>query len=129
MNGQQMGLQFDAVFATIPRDFVPAGCTRPAARITDPVTSHEAAAIAHRGASHGRRLVLAALALRPMTDFELAAHTGWQQTSIGKRRGECVTAGLVEVLTDDKGNKVKRPSPSGSPALVWALTEKGRVQE
>ena len=49
----------------------------------------------------------------PLTDFEIADFTGWQQTSIGKRRGECAKAGLVI----DTGKR--RASPSGSSAIVW----------
>ncbi len=47
----------------------------------------------------------------PMTDFQLAERLGGQQTSLGKRRLElkCVDTGL------------RRPSPSGSPAVVWRL--------
>ena len=46
-----------------------------------------------------------------LTDFELAALLGGSQTSLGKRRLElgCVDTG------------VRRPSPSGSPAVVWRL--------
>lgn len=98
----------------------------PRARRSDPVTSQAAAARAAVGASRGRLLVLQTLAKSgPLTDFELASRTGWQQTSIGKRRGECVDAGLVRVLTLRDGVKATRPSPSGSRALVWELTEAG----
>ena len=95
-------------------------------RNTDPVTSREAAERAAMGASHGRLLVLEHLSERAMTDFELAAATGWQQTSIGKRRHECMMAGLVERALDGRGEDVRRLSPSGSPALAWAITEDGR---
>lgn len=46
--------------------------------------------------------------------------TGRQQTSVGKRRCELVRAGLAA----DTGQR--RASPSGSPAIVWALTIEGR---
>jgi hypothetical protein len=53
-----------------------------------------------------------------LTDFELSDRTGIQQTSIGKRRGELVTLGLVVPTT------LTRPSPSGAPAIVWrAVTQ------
>lgn len=122
MNGEQMAIEFDRVFPSFPAGFVPAGTRR-----MDPVTSHEAEEKVRPHASTGRRLVLAALALRPATDFELADSTGWQQTSIGKRRGECVALGWVEAFTAPDGTKCKRPSPSGSPAIVWAITQAGRV--
>jgi hypothetical protein len=61
----------------------------------------------------------------PLTDYELAARTGLQQNSIGKRRKECQDAGLIEGLVDPYGNNVKRPAPSGSKSLVWQLTREG----
>lgn len=98
----------------------------PLARSTDPETSHEAAEDATMRASRGRLLVLEVLAkLGAKTDFELADSTGWQQTSIGKRRGECVAAGLVQVSIDGKGAVIKRQTPSGSLARVWEITPAG----
>lgn len=139
MNGEQMGLTFvegllpfsamhpEVAKAVRQFDDV-SGITRdpPGTRATDPVTSHEAEAKVRPHASEGRRLVLSALYLGPLTDFELAAGTGWQQTSIGKRRGECVALGWVDAVTAPDGTKCKRPSPSGSPAIVWAITASGR---
>lgn len=90
------------------------------ARNTDPVTSHLAGERAQQRAATGRALALALLRdhSEGLTDFELAGLSGWQQTSIGKRRGELRDAGLVR----DSGKR--RPSPSGSPAIVWeALQE------
>lgn len=99
----------------------------PAARASDPVTCHQAAESAGMRASHGRLRVLQHLADGgPMTDFELAASTGVIQTSIGKRRGECRDHGLVEAVLD-RGTAVSRKSPSGSPAIVWQITDKGRA--
>ena len=94
--------------------------TPPLARRSDPDTSHAAAKDAGLKASHGRQLVLRHLADSPLTDFELAARTGWQQTSIGKRRGECMAAGLVGATV------LKRLTPSGSLARVWEITAAGR---
>lgn len=101
--------------------------SQPAVRRTDPETSAMAAADASMKASHGRLLVLINLNGRAMTDFELADATGWSQTSIGKRRGECVEHGLVEVALDGRGETVKRPAPSGSMARVWQITAAGRA--
>lgn len=102
----------------------------PAARYRDPETCHSAARDAARHSNHGRALVLKALGLAKagLTDFELAELTGWQQTSIGKRRGECVAMGWVEGATLADGAKVKRAAPSGSLALVWRITEAGLRQ-
>lgn len=54
-----------------------------------------------------------------LTDFELAEIMGRQQTSVGKRRGELARAGLIV------GTTQRRPSPSGSPAIVWRITPQG----
>jgi len=91
-------------------------------RKTDPDTSAMAASDAIKSGSYGRLLALRTLKdhwLNGLTDFELATATGWQQTSIGKRRGECVDQGWVE------NSGQKRPAPSGSLAIVWRITEAG----
>lgn len=88
----------------------------PVARKSDPITSHQAAADAKQTAPTLRARCLAALRAagdEGLTDFQLAAQVGSQQTSAGKRRGELVDAGLV-VKTDRT-----RPAPSGSAAAVW----------
>ena len=65
-----------------------AGCEfqHPVARLSDPETSHQAAHDAEFHASKGRIAALRALALRPMTDYELEKETGRQKNSIAKRR-------------------------------------------
>jgi hypothetical protein len=85
------------------------------ARLTDPSTSHEAAAGATSRAQTHRDLALATIRAHAggLTDFELADLTGIQQTSIGVRRHELVKAGLVFRTVN------RRPSPSGSAAIVW----------
>lgn len=99
----------------------------PVARMTDPDTSHEAAKDATFKASKHRKLALFALYDHgPMTDYELAAVTGLQQNSIGKRRGDCARAGLVRRLVIG-GEDQKRPAPSGSMSLVWTLTPRGET--
>lgn len=93
----------------------------PNARNTDPKTSHLAARDAKFNAGKGRFLALASLATEgPGTDYDLAARTGWQQNSIGKRRGECVAAGFARATTE------RRRTPSGSLAIVWEITDAGR---
>ena len=86
------------------------------ARRTDPATSHEAPT---RQALNGHRLrVLQVHRDHPdgLTDFELAELTGLAQTSCGCRRGELVRAGFIVATTE------RRPSPSGSSAIVWRVT-------
>lgn len=100
---------------------------QPGARNRDPSTALDAANSAAKWAHKGRLDVLIALYERPMTDHELGAKLGRPQTSAGKRRGECRDAGYVEIALDGKGNEVKRPSPTGSLALVWQLTAAGRA--
>ena len=92
----------------------------PTARHSDPATSHEAASDATPLSGRHRRIALAALRYAGsygMTDFELAAATGVQQTSIGVRRKELVRAGFVEATEQ------RRLSPSGSSAIVWRVKE------
>lgn len=93
---------------------------QPVARRTDPETSHLAAEDAKRNANTLRARCLAVLKAHPegLTDFRLAELVGSQQTSAGKRRGELVTAGLVERAVV-QGIVQKRPAPSGSLAIVW----------
>ena len=99
--------------------------TSPMARSSDAWTSHAAGRKAVTHSSVGRLLVLRALLTGPMNDFELAAHTGWQQTSIGKRRLECARAGWVAAHMVD-GAQATRQSPSGTASLVWQITDAGR---
>lgn len=101
--------------AHLPNAWCEGGEQCPAARRTDPDTSHQAAAAAKRKAPTHRELALRALVANRwgLTDFELAHVTGVPQTSIGVRRKELVRAGLVEAT------KERRPSPSGSPSIVW----------
>ena len=101
----------------------------PTARASDPDTSHQAGARASLTAGQGRAAALNALAhahlhaahLCPhgLTDFELAVILDSQQTSCGKRRGELVKLGYVAATEH------RRPSPSGSPAIVWMITPAG----
>lgn len=93
------------------------GCTEPNARATDPDTSHRAAQRKRLTVDKDRAAVLSVHAENPkgLTDFELAEIMGRQQTSVGKRRGELRDAGYIE----DSG--FRRPSPSGSSAIVWRL--------
>jgi hypothetical protein len=92
-------------------------------RATDPDTSYQAAVRNLSGRHTDRRKALAALVAAGdagLTDFELASRMGRQQTSAGKRRGELRDLGLVE------DTKRRRAAPSGSAAIVWAVTPLGR---
>lgn len=98
----------------------------PAARATDPATSHMAAKMAEKKCTETQVRAMISLKLNgPLTDFELARHTNMQQTSIGKRRGDCVKVGMVEMHTDEEGKPVRRRAPSGAWAQVWRITAKG----
>lgn len=102
--------------------------TGPSARPTDPPTSAAAAGDARNAVMGVGVLRLWALQwldradAHGLTDFELADLMGRQQTSAGKRRGELRDNGLVV----DSG--MKRPAPSGSLAIVWAITDLGRAR-
>jgi hypothetical protein len=94
------------------------------ARASDPYTSHLAARRTPILRSRDRMLVLyehAKYSKTGLTDFELAANLNRQQTSVGKRRGELRDLGLIHATS------LRRLAPSGSAAIVWALTFKGRV--
>lgn len=93
----------------------------PAARNTDPHTSHQAAQANPVGRSNGRRMILETLAiLGTATDCQLAHYTGLLRGSAAKRRGELVTAGLITRA----GRGV---TDTGSPALTWTLTAAGHT--
>lgn len=113
-----------AVFlpGTSPGD-LPAWFPAPTARAGDPATSHEAAQRAAGRAAGDRALVLRIHQqwTSGLTDFELADLADRQQTSLGVRRNELVHAGLI----CDSGHK--RPSPSGTPSIVWVITPEGRA--
>lgn len=93
----------------------------PAVRNTDPDTSHIAAQAALSRKATDQRLVLRIHAANPdgLTDFELADIAQRAQTSLGVRRGQLRDAGLIV------NSGLKRPSPSGSPSIVWKISEAG----
>lgn len=113
---------FTTTITGVDRDHALARFGPPAARNSDPHTSHDAARFTAPRANTNRALALRALAAEPhgLTDFELAEVTGLQQTSIGKRRGELRDGGFVQ----DSGER--RRAPSGTPAIVWEITQAGR---
>lgn len=103
-------------------DYQPDLFGEPTARRTDPETSHRAADRMKPLAGADRITVLIAHFSHcgGLTDFELASFLGRQQTSVGKRRGELRDVGYIEAT------EIKRPAPSGSGAIVWRITERGK---
>jgi hypothetical protein len=87
-------------------------------RVNDPVTSRNAKKF---NLNKDRVLALETHAqyFTGLTDYELAHHTGKQQNSIGKRRGELRDHGYVVQTT------IQRDAPSGSKCLVWRITAEG----
>ena len=81
-------------------------------RATDPDTSITAGT-GDRTTDRDRALAILRDHPDGLTDHELATLMGRAQTSAGKRRLECQRLGLVE----DSGTT--RPSPWGSPCIVW----------
>lgn len=102
--------------------------SRPAARSTDPATSHEAAAAVTPRAPAHRVVALLALAeagSNGLTDYELEARTGIRQTSIGCRRKDLVRLGLVFERLTYEGEPVRRPGPTGALCQVWCCSWDG----
>lgn len=98
----------------------------PSFRASDPETSRDAAALASLTAPTVRQRALAALRAAGadgLTDFELAAIVGRQQTSAGVRRKELERAGLVVALIGADGRPVRRSTPSGATAIVWIASD------
>lgn len=104
----------------------------PAARASDPVTSHEAAeAITESGVRYGQQQrALAAVRCFPgRTSFELALATGIDRYELAKRLPEVRTTGLIFNPEDDgapadpvtgKRPPFKRPCHvTGRNAIVW----------
>lgn len=89
---------------------------KPASRAGAEITSVMAAQSVELHQREQHELVLALLAEHgPLSDFDLARLTGIKQTSIGARRAELKTAGLVEAF--DRGGV----SDTGSVCVRWTL--------
>lgn len=116
-------------WAWFPRRLLEPLTVQPAARATDPITSHEAAAMQTPTKVRAiHTYVLEALNdSGPLTDFDLAekvsakAGAKLKQTSVGVRRGELVKLGLVR----DSGRKGL--SDTSARAIRWAITDAGRM--
>jgi hypothetical protein len=88
------------------------------ARLTDPGTSHAAAAGSREQARAQRAAILAALRqYGPLTADELDARLHWRDTTAGRRMRELWQAGAVETTGEE------RPTRSGRAAEVWQLRE------
>lgn len=88
----------------------------PAARRTDPSTSHEAAQAITKEGTRAAQQALAIAAVRAFpgrTSFELAMKTDQCRFQLARRLPECVTAGAVR-----KGEP-KVCSVTGRSALTW----------
>lgn len=93
----------------------------PAARTTDPGTSHIAARIAGRKVRESQMRVLEALAAGPMTDEEmqLALMVPMSLSGSRTRRKELTRMGMVSATGRT------RPTILGNPSNVWQITEYG----
>ena len=96
----------------------------PAARVTDPSTSHEAARRASSRAAADAELVLLAHAdagERGLTGSELEAATRRSYSVIGPRRPGLERLGLIA-----KVNGMRRENDRGNPEQVYRITGSGR---
>lgn len=94
----------------------------PAARNTDPYTSHAAADDITRSGkrAHQQHQAIAAVRAKPgLTSFELALATGLDRFMLARRLPECVTAGGVV-----KGTP-KKCSVTGKMAISWWIPSNG----
>ena len=95
----------------------------PAARHTDPETSHAAAESMGLAAGKQRSDVLAALADGPATAAELDQRLDWPWTTANRRMKELERLGLVERTGET------RPTPRGRSAEVWQATNPRLTKE
>lgn len=95
----------------------------PAARRTDPESSHLAAEhiTANKVRAAQQQDAYAAVRAFPgKTSAELAELTGQDRHQLAKRLPECRTAGMVRNPKDDEGNRILRAcTTSGRPAMTW----------
>lgn len=88
----------------------------PAARRSDPITSHVAAEQITASGARGQQQAQASAAVRAfpgLTSFELAMRTNIDRYTLARRLPECVTAGTVR-----KG-EARKCSITGRQALTW----------
>ncbi len=98
----------------------------PAARSTDPSTSHDAARRASSRAAADSELVLLAHAdagERGLTGYELEAATRRPYQSVGPRRPGLERLGLIAKVPG-----LKRENERGNPEQVYRITHAGKEQ-
>jgi hypothetical protein len=97
----------------------------PAARRSDPATSHRAATVARTRAADRRRAVLLAHANAHdgLTGEELATVLREPYSTVGPRRPALVADGLLVHMPFDS-----RPNVAGNPMDVYRVTAKGRME-
>lgn len=104
----------------------------PAARTSDPTSSHEAAEQAARNAGGSKLKILQALArLRFANDEALAYATGIEKGPCARRRLDLQRQGLVQpVMVNDPqigSYQYRIKTHAGVPALAWELSPDGRA--
>lgn len=112
----QLAMQFDS----------PRRIETPAARNTDPITSHLAAEHITKTGARAYQQAQVAAAVRSFpgrTSFELAMASQIDRYTVARRLPECETAGLV------KREGVRKCGISGRLALTWSPTPREAVQQ
>lgn len=109
----------------------------PVARVTDPATSHAAAASMREGATAQRDRILALLSERGLNALGIIGATaneidrafGWRDGTAGRRLSEMdKVLGWAEPLLRLSSRKgITRPTESGRPAQVYVITPAGRA--
>jgi len=96
--------------------YCPRQVETPAARRSDPASSHLAAEQITTSGARGQQQAQAIAAVRTfpgLTSFELAVKTGQDRYTLARRLPECITAGAVR-----KG-PMRACSITGRQALTW----------
>lgn len=104
----------------------------PAARTTDPATSHVAAQAAIIGFTRYVYQTLWLYSGYGETDEDAWKRSAeleagqWRQGTVAKRRHRAMEKGLIEEKVELTGTPVTRALDSGLQGIVWSLTDKGR---
>lgn len=94
--------------------------SRALARISDPLTSHAAAARVLEFAPAQHDLIVDVLKKHgALTVHEVAVYCRLSAHEVGKRMGELGKMGRAQVVHDEAGAEVTRRTPSGRAARVW----------
>lgn len=93
---------------------------RALARVTDPLTSHEAAARVAEFAPAQHDLIVDVLKKHgALTVHEVACFCRLSAHEVGKRMGELGKLGRAQVVRGEDGTEQTRLSPAGRRARVW----------